>query len=767
MARGAIIRTVLFAGLAAAFAFLAWQLYERQKARYTYLSFEVPDAELSVLVTDCDRLLDKYRMNPELDLAEMPELLLAGIAQFASNPGFQFNEAVSNGLFYSQNAEGFSLVIENRDLSVNDLADLLKDNFNLVCSTSDGELIVGEDKYSVRQFNQYCCISNVGFSPSDVVPDLEAGNTDYITFSGTGPINDKASPPVHHILSGANHFRLCESEVLNFSGAPVPHRPFFEKVPADFDEIQFYGSTRLQLDAEKICNAGKPELFSWMDGGFLILQRGTFCLILAPQNDQRDLRLILEEETTTLRPDSVINLFNIGNHEVMPFETKLSWKSCISSLTDDMHFYTEFDNFNIMSNCIPALRWYLTELQTGNFFMKDDKLKWYWTNALPMAANHISIGNGKNGMDFLAIVSQSDKEISTSLLAGVEKTGDKQGSNVVEFPVAILPTSIQQFKSGTDQSWLLSNKNAIAVYSSKGELKWMCDMTSEQVQNPLVIDLENDGSSELAVFLTDQFLVLSNSGKFAPGFPVKLDEVGNGGIAVNYDNLNDFRFFVNSGKNIICLDESGKIVEGWTFKGMADKLSPPIIYDQIGGKDFIVMRDHQKKYYRLNRRGENRYEKMIEGSIFNNGDFLVGTNEENVHLLDVRGQYLVKLYLKDGSYDSVKIDESVKVESVRWIREDRRPLLVVEEASRVLTIDEFGFTQNEVLKADAGQRLVSVYGSDMLHVFTDNSQNNLYLRDKGGKLLFSGPVKGSSVLTIANDQLATLSGNMLKVYKLN
>jgi hypothetical protein len=73
----------------------------------------------------------------------------------------------------------------------------------------------------------------------------------------------------------------------------------------------------------------------------------------------------------------------------MPFETNLSWQTTIPGQKDDFHFFTELDNFNILANSIPAMRWYLGELQLGNLLMKNEQLYRLYCESLPQRAHTI------------------------------------------------------------------------------------------------------------------------------------------------------------------------------------------------------------------------------------------------------------------------------------------------------------------------------------------------------------------------------------------
>ncbi|MBK6525655.1 MAG: hypothetical protein IPG07_08925 [Crocinitomicaceae bacterium] len=103
---------------------------------------------------------------------------------------------------------------------------------------------------------------------------------------------------------------------------------------------------------------------------------------------------------------SFIPYFNIGPYQVMPFETNLSWQTTIPGQKDDFHFFTELDNFNILANSIPAMRWYLGELQLGNLLMKNEQLYRLYCESL------------RNVLIRLAFNQAQTKRISSSTKSG-------------------------------------------------------------------------------------------------------------------------------------------------------------------------------------------------------------------------------------------------------------------------------------------------------------------------------------------------------------
>src|SRR5690606_13615422 len=134
-----------------------------------------------------------------------------------------------------------------------------------------------------------------------------------------------------------------------------------DKIPFSFETVDFYGSTRFSEDKNSLLKSPSEEAYSWVKDGILIVKKGGYEILIAPQNDQRDLKLILEEQTLSSVSDTIqITTINVKNFEIMPFVSNFKWHEQIPALTQALTHYTEYENFNVLANSIDAMQWYLS-----------------------------------------------------------------------------------------------------------------------------------------------------------------------------------------------------------------------------------------------------------------------------------------------------------------------------------------------------------------------------------------------------------------------
>jgi hypothetical protein len=260
---------------------------------------------------------------------------------------------------------------------------------------------------------------------------------------------------------------------------------------------------------------------------------------------------------------------------------------------------------------------------------------------------------------------------------------------------------------------------------------------------------------------------VNNNGKSLPGFPVKLQGVCKAGLAVNYDNLNNYRILVHSGLTVKLISEEGKFVDGWMFTGMTAPLQGKIYHVLTEGKDIIAFKDTDKNQYVLSRKGESRITAQVKFNLKNETDFVIGGMNSALRKMGYSNGYIHNYYILDGGEDSIKVDQIINPTKIYWEYNEGDPLMIAEEIDRLLIIDQFGYVKSEVLKPGGSNTFVGLVGDkEFGFVFADNSQNSIYLLNNYGKMMLPAAVSGSSVSVIKGDLLYTFSGISIKAYKI-
>lgn len=745
----------------AVFVGLGYFLINKQKYQYHFMSFKLEDATQSIYVPDVDRLTQKIRSGIQVE-ENLPESLNKGLQKLVEKEDFSFNDFAGNGCFLSYSGSNFVFVIWNNGLTFEEIPGLIEDHFGLASSYSNELLIIEDLTLKTGVFAEYLAFSPEEIQVNRKADHLSFGNADYFLFK------DTLQNPVQHVLSDGLHFTIERNHNDGLKGRPVEHFGVFSQAPMQFDRITFYGSTRFEEDQSIWFENPAEDAFAWTDNGFLIVANDSFQIVIANQNANRDLKLMLEEQTLKSKGDTVqINYFSIGNYNVMPFDAPYQWNKFVPELNRQVNYFTENDQYVVMANSIPAMRWYLSVFQLGELMLNDpDKLDIY-QKILPKKIHYADIQNQDNGSSkaLCKVWSQTDcLEMSTSFnLAG----NNSVGVNIAfEFPINLVPKYLSLVPTKDSTILVASSERQMMAYFMDGTKAWQLNLSSALVQQPSVQDLDNDGNFEIVLFQSDQIDVVDSKGKSVGAFPARINGISNGGIAVNYDNLYDYRFFVSNGTQIQLYNEAGKIVDGWTFAGMDAPLSGDIHHFLVNGKDIISFHDQTGKQYAVNRRGESRLGEEMQFKLPNETDFVTGSLESSLRKMGYKNQYILNYYLTDGQRDSLKVDQEINPVEVRWLFNKNRPLMLADEVTRFLVLDEFGYVKGEVLKPGKNAKLIEVQAdNDFKFLFVDNSQNKLYLLNNFGQMIIPKAVPGSEVCYLDGNLLYTFVGTKVVAYK--
>lgn len=740
------------------FGYLALTIFNIQASKLSLLSFKIDEQAQTVVVSDVDRLVGKIDNSSEVKIEGYPELLKSGFDFVLEKDSIDFNEVVSQELSISFNQSDFAITYED-GISLTALASFISNELNVESSLSGDQLIIGEHKFFAREFGDFKCISSKIVTPSEAIDSIEYGSADYIVF------NDLSPNGVRHMVSKDYHFTLAEQSSTALKGKVINSEEYFKVAPGKFDVMEFYGSSRFEEDAEILLGKGAAEVMNWVQDGFLMVQFGDHEMIIGREKAEVSLSLILEEQTLDSETDSLgINEFNIGNYKIQSYKSATDWSTVIPSLNTNLSYYTELNDFVILSNSIPAMRWYLGEFQLGNLFEQNLSDYRLYEDCLPNSSHFIQMIKNEEAVSCESHIYQKN---GLKLITGVETNElDIQSENVellADFSIQITPTDILV----DEDKILVSNASALNVYSHEGELLWSKNSEAGLISKPQIVDFENDGVNEYVLFQKNKLDVVSAMGKSLSGFPVSLSGNCKAGLAVNYDNMFNHRLIINEGNAIKVYNESGKIVEGWMFEGMSAPIKSKIYHVLTSGKDIIAFKDENKQQYILNRRGESRLTAQVSFQLPNETDFVVGGMESSLRKMGYSNGYIYNYYVLDGQKDSVKIDKYVQPIDVSWEYNNGSPLLIVEESERLLIVDQHGYIKSEVLKPQQTNKFVGLVGSkDYGFVFSDNSQNSIYLLNNFGKMMLPNAVQGSSVCSISGDVLYTYSGINIKAYQI-
>lgn len=758
------VRLILVLVLAGVFAFLAYDLYEQQKNKYSFLSFELNEDSNSIIVPNIDRLLDKINGANQIEGLSVNNALKNGCELLLAHKQYNFNIEFGSTCYLSFNSADFSIAFSNPDLDFEQIVIVLNEVLNVDASFTNNALQINNQSYNAERFGKYTVISTLPIQPEFTTNTYLATNADFFALKDSVQID-------RYILANNKQFKVWNENAAIVRGNPIEHAAFVKKIPASFEVANLYGSKRFLEDKNSFFGESGEEAYSWVSEGIMIFKKGDFEIMLAMQNDQRDLRLILEEQTLNAQGDTVqINFVNVKNFEIMPFETVFKWTESIPALNSELRLYTEFENFNVLANSMEAMQWYLSEIQIGNLLEENSSILDHYVMSSPLCSHYIELINEGDAIQVeTGTWTEKTKCTKTFTNASLLASVPQNITEAIDFPINFTPLHIQPYVQKGVKKLLISNNNKVANYTAEGTLEWERALQSEILFAPEFIDLQNDGEFEIAIFTKQEFMVITGAGKNIAGLTKKVGGEIVGGLCVNYDQKYDYRFFVVEGNRVICFNEKGETVTGWKFANANQNapLTGEAAYTQIAGVDFLTFKAVNDELFVLNRRGEPKFGEAVQSKLPNESNFVTGKNEGVLHKLGYENQYIYNRYLKDGYTDSVKLDKRVNAVGASWVMLDE-PTLLIEEPNRIVLFNAFGYLTQEILKPQDAQQFLGIERTPEIHyVFFNNSNNSLYLLNREGKIVLSNLVNSKAVYGIDSFTFYTFNGQNIKAHKLN
>jgi hypothetical protein len=122
-----------------------------------------------------------------------------------------------------------------------------------------------------------------------------------------------------------------------------------------------------------------------------------------------------------------------------------------------------------------------------------------------------------------------------------------------------------------------------------------------------MIDYYRNGKLQLLFTGRDYIHLIDRNGNYVDKFPVKMRSPASNTLAVfDYENNKDYRLFIaGEDRKIYAYDRSGTPVRGWNLFTVRGKVTDPVAFFRVRGKDYLFVSDDQAVYV-LDRTGNIR-----------------------------------------------------------------------------------------------------------------------------------------------------------------
>jgi hypothetical protein len=161
--------------------------------------------------------------------------------------------------------------------------------------------------------------------------------------------------------------------------------------------------------------------------------------------------------------------------------------------------------------------------------------------------------------------------------------------------------------TGATEIFIQDQKNNIYLISASGKILWKASIRERITGDIYMIDYYKNGKNQLLFSGRDYLHLIDRNGNYVDKFPVKMRSPASNTLAVfDYESNKEYRLFIaGEDRKIYVYDRSGAPVRGWNLFTTRGKVTEPVRFFRVRGKDYLFVSDDQSVYV-LDRTGNIR-----------------------------------------------------------------------------------------------------------------------------------------------------------------
>ncbi len=172
---------------------------------------------------------------------------------------------------------------------------------------------------------------------------------------------------------------------------------------------------------------------------------------------------------------------------------------------------------------------------------------------------------------------------------------------------AVRPFFFLNHNTGTTEIFIQDQNNNLYLISATGKILWKAPVRERITGDIFMIDYYRNGKYQLLFNGKNYLHLIDRNGNYVDRFPVKMRSPATNSLAVfDYENNKDYRLFIaGEDKKIYAYDRSGTPVRGWNLFATRGRVTDPVAFFRVRGKDYLFTADDQDVYV-LDRTGNIR-----------------------------------------------------------------------------------------------------------------------------------------------------------------
>jgi hypothetical protein len=268
-----------------------------------------------------------------------------------------------------------------------------------------------------------------------------------------------------------------------------------------------------------------------------------------------------------------------------------------------------------------------------------------------------------------------------------------------------------------------------------------------------MIDYFRNGKYQLLFAGKNYLHLLDRNGNYVERYPVKLRSPATNTLALfDYDNNRDYRLLIaGEDKLIYSYDREGSIVKGWTPFRTNEKVTAPVNWFRVSGKDYLVVADETSLYF-IDRQGKPKLTLKEPVTVAANSAIRLVPGRDPCLVCSSPDGTVMNIFF-DGSvkrFSFVKVsgDHSFDIFDVNgdgfgeYIFIDRGILYLYNHNRTEVFTRQFG-------SKDLGGPISFIFSADERKIgLFDIDRNLIYLIDGEGRTMAGFPLTGASMFSI-------------------
>jgi len=354
------------------------------------------------------------------------------------------------------------------------------------------------------------------------------------------------------------------------------------------------------------------------------------------------------------------------------------------------------------------------------------------------------------------LVSSNDmiyNTLSVSYKPEVKEEAKAVWESLLDTVASSKPLFFTNHYTGGNEIFVQDMNNKLYLINSAGRILWKRPISESIKGDAYMVDYYKNGKLQI-VFATRNYLhLIDRNGNYVERYPVQLRSPATNGLALfDYEGNRDYRLFIcGEDRKVYAYNKSGSTVRGWNQFSTKGRVRNDIEFFRVSGKDYLVVNDEENMYI-LDRRGNIRVEmreqvsrsdrSMLRLTTGTNPQMVLAAKDGSIKLINFNGEvrtYTVNEFSADPVFEYFDLDADGLGEYI--FIDENRVYAFDDDRSRMFSL---ALSSDEIF----GPYGLEFSSNDKMIGLTDVKANEVYVIDERGKNLKGFPLNGTSSFSV-------------------